>query len=117
MSSERARREPDDIDALIEQVTVDAYGDDEQLWSFRQWFEDLATVPFTATIVGADVQVFEVDHHGDERRGLTARVMRDGVEHRVALLEIAPRPPVPADTARLLAAYRRWSGSGVGEGL
>lgn len=111
------RRPPDDIDALIEEVIVDAYGDDEQLWSFRQWFEDRATLPFGATIVGADVQVVEVDYDGDERRGLTARVMRDGVEHRVTLLDIAARSSIPADTARLLTAYRRWFDSDVGEGL
>jgi len=33
----------DEIDALILEIAVDAYGDDEQLWSFRQWFEDSAT--------------------------------------------------------------------------
>lgn len=117
MSSERVHREPDDIDALIEEVIVDAYGDDEQLWSFCQWFEDRATLPFSATIIGVDVQVVEVDYDGDERRGLIARVIRDGVEHRVALLDVTPRPSIPADTARLLAAYRRWSGSDVRDWL
>ena len=29
----------DDIDAVVEEVIVDAYGDDEQLWAFRQSFE------------------------------------------------------------------------------
>jgi hypothetical protein len=29
-----------DLDDLIEQITVDAYGDAEQLWAFRQAFED-----------------------------------------------------------------------------
>ena len=31
-----------DLDELIEEITVDAYGDDEQLWAFRQAFEDNA---------------------------------------------------------------------------
>ena len=28
------------LDELIEKITVDANGDDEQLWAFRQAFED-----------------------------------------------------------------------------
>jgi hypothetical protein len=33
-------KELDALDKMIEEITVDAYGDDEQLWSFRQAFED-----------------------------------------------------------------------------
>lgn len=62
----------DDIDALIDDVTVDAYGAGEQLWSFRQAFDDTARFPFRATVVGADVTVTGVDFDGDERRGLVA---------------------------------------------
>ena len=47
----------DRIDELIEQVIVDAYGEDEQLWSFRQVFEDDARFPFTGQVVGVDVEV------------------------------------------------------------
>jgi len=98
-----------EIDELIEQILVDAYGDDEQLWSFRQWFEDDASFPFTATVVGTDVRVVEVDYDGDDRRGLTARVVRDGEEHRVSLLDVIPARSIPTGTAKLLAAYRRWA--------
>lgn len=106
----------DEVDDMIEQIVVDAYGDDEQLWSFRQWFEDYATLPFAATVVGAEVEVVEVDYDGDARRGLIARVARDGEEHRVTLLDVMAGRSVPRDTARLLAAYRRWSGVDAHEG-
>jgi len=33
------------LDKLIEEITVDAYGDDEQLWAFRQAFEDDVSLP------------------------------------------------------------------------
>ena len=36
----KERKELEAIDKLIEEITVDAYGDDEQLWAFRQAFED-----------------------------------------------------------------------------
>jgi len=102
----------DEIDALIAEIVVDAYGDDEQLWSFRQWFEDSATLPFRATVVGAGVEVLAIDYDGDDRRGLVARCMRDGQKHLVSLLDITPTGSVPTDTARLLAAYRRWAKAG-----
>ena len=30
----------DDLDKMIAEITIDSYGDDEQLWAFRQAFED-----------------------------------------------------------------------------
>lgn len=68
----------DDIDAVVEEILVDAYGPDEQLWAFRQFFEDEATFPFPAEVVGAPVEVVVVDYDSDERRGLVARCRRDG---------------------------------------
>ena len=32
-------------DELLEEILVDAYGEDEQLWSFRQAFEDELELP------------------------------------------------------------------------
>ncbi|MCA1694102.1 MAG: calcium-binding protein, partial [Actinobacteria bacterium] len=62
----------DRIDELISEIIVDAYGEHEQLWSFRQAFEDDARFPFRGRVVGAEVDVTEVDFDGDERRGLIA---------------------------------------------
>ncbi|MGH9184427.1 MAG: calcium-binding protein [Acidimicrobiales bacterium] len=99
----------DDIDAVLEDILVDAYGEDEQLWAFRQFFEDDATFPFPAQVVGSPVEVVAVDYDGDERRGLVAVCRRDGQTYTVALLDVAPgRATEP--TAALVAAYRRWSG-------
>ena len=36
----RDEQAPATLDALIEAITVDAHGDDEKLWAFRQAFED-----------------------------------------------------------------------------
>lgn len=97
-----------DRDELIEQITVDAYGD-EGYWSFRQAFEDHIKFPMTASVVGAEVSVSEVDFDGDERRGLTATVKRDGRTWPVSLLDLE----IPSDQVRftqLTCAYRRWLG-------
>lgn len=97
-----------DLDDLIEQITVDAYGD-EGYWSFRQAFEDHVTFPAPASVVGTDVTVTDIDFDGDERRGLTATVKRDGRTWTVSLLDLE----IPSDQVRftqLTCAYRRWLG-------
>lgn len=99
----------DRIDELIDEVLVDAYGEDEHLWSFRQAFEDHARLPFTGQVVGVDVEVLEVDYDGDERRGLVARCRRAGGAHTVSLLDVSPIGPITLSTRELLDAYRRWS--------
>lgn len=77
------------LDELIEEITVDAYGDDEQLWAFRQAFEDDVTLPADGFVIGEPVSVVEIDYDGNERRGLTAKCRReDGSEHVVAAYEV-----------------------------
>ena len=96
------------LDELIEQITVDAYGD-EGYWSFRQAFEDHLAFPALASVVGADVTVTKIDFDGDERRGLTGTVERDGRTWTVSLLDLE----IPAEQlrlSRLTRAYRRWLG-------
>ncbi len=40
----------DELDALVEEATVDAYGDDEQLGGFAVMIEDNLEVPFETTV-------------------------------------------------------------------
>jgi len=101
----------DDIDDLIEEVTVDAYGPYEQLCSFRQVFEDTAVFPLAARIIGVDILVGEVDHEGNYRRDLVAICQRDGQLHTVSLLDVSLADPVDPETAQILAAYRRLAGA------
>lgn len=101
----------DQIDELIEEIVVDAYGDYEQLCSFRQAFEDDARFPFRGLVVGAEVEVTAVDFDGHDRRGLIAVCRRTGDRHTVSLLEVTPTGPMPLETRQLLDAYRRWSGA------
>lgn len=79
------RLNPTALDALIEEITLDAYGEDEQLWAFRQAFEDNVAVPCDGFVIGEPVSVIEFDYDGNERRGLTAKCRRaDGFEHVMA---------------------------------
>ena len=105
----RDDRSPADLDHLIEEITVDAYNDDEKLWAFRQAFEDHVALPSDGFVIGEPVSVIDIDYDGNERRGLTARCRReDGSEHVVAASEVM----LPQSTrgARHLAAYRKWLG-------
>lgn len=99
------------VDDLIDEITVDAYGPDEQLWAFRQAFEETSEFPFTDDVVGVEVVVSEVDYDGDDRRGLIAVCRRDEHRHAIALLDIVPTATIPTATAQLIAAYRRWAGA------
>ena len=96
------------LDALIEELTVDAYNDAEQLCGFLVGAEEALYPGEQATIAGAAVEVLGVDCGPDVRTGLRARVLREGVEHEVALadLEFSPR----SELAVVVAAYRRWQG-------
>ncbi len=96
-----------DLDALVEQVTVDTYGD-EGYWSFLQAFSDEVRFPFDASVIGAPVRVTGIDFDGDERRGLVAVVRRDTTA-AVSLLDITI-PDSEPDAQLLATAYRRWLG-------
>ncbi len=95
------------LDELIEEILVDAYGDDEQLWAFRQALEDDMTLPADGFVIGEPVLVIAVDYDGNEKRGLTALCRREsGTEHVIALSDVVF--PRASEEARYIAAYRRW---------
>lgn len=98
-----------DLDALIDEITVDAYGDGEHFCAFRQVFEDEFRLPADAHVIGVPVSVLEIDFDGNERVGLRARCRReDGTEHMVSAADLAF--PEGSVEARHIAAYRRWLG-------
>jgi len=100
-------QETEGLDKLIEEITVDAYGDDEQLWAFRQAFEDDVVLPAHGFVIGKPVSVIAVDYDGNERRGLTAKCRReDGSEYVISASDVVL--PQTSTGARTIAAYRRW---------
>jgi len=94
-----------ELDELIEEVLVDAYGDSEQLGAFECVFAD-AGLPVAAVAVGMACSLDEVEFDGDERRGLVAVITLDG-RRRLSLLDVAITDESD-EAARLLAAFRRW---------
>lgn len=103
------KKNEEELNNLVEDIIVDAYGDDEQLWAFRQAIEDEITLPAEAYIAGEPVTVKKIDYDGNERRGLTARICReDGLEHIVSASDLIF--PEGSEAADYMAAYRTWLG-------
>ena len=99
----------EDLDRLIDEITTDAYGDDEQLWAFLSALEDGIALPCDAFVIGQPVSVVEFDYDGNLRRGLVARCRReDGSEHWVSASEVMFAEQ--SNVGHLIAAYRKWSG-------
>jgi hypothetical protein len=98
----------DPLDDLVDQITVDAHGDDGY-WYFLQAFNDEASFPFDASVVGVAVSVIGIDVDGVERRGLVAAVRRDCATTSESLLDVEI-PDTEPNAKLLAAAYRCWLG-------
>lgn len=96
----------DELDALVEEATVDAYGDDEQLGGFAVMIEDNLEVPFETTVLGATVTVRQVTQ---TEPGIVADCVRDGHHQAISVLNL-PLPEPPPRGAEWIAAYRHWAG-------
>jgi hypothetical protein len=95
-----------ELDALVEEATVDAYGDDEQLGGFAVMIEDNLEVPFKATVLGVTVTVQKVTQ---TESGIVAVCVREGRHQEISVLDL-PLPEPPPKGAQWIAAYQRWSG-------
>ena len=92
------------LEELIKEITVDAYGDDEKFWAFRQAFEDNVALPADGFVIGEPVSVVAIDYDGDERHGLTMKCCRkDGTQYLIAASDVLF--PAGSDGANHLAAW------------
>ena len=96
-------------EALLEDILVDAYGEDEQLWAFRQAFEDNVPMPAEGTVIGEVVSVTKIDYGGNSQQGLRATCRKaDGKTYGVSLADVAFPDGSTAATYR--TAYLKWLG-------
>lgn len=61
------------LQAMIEEATIDAYGDDEQLTGLFTMIEEHLAVPFTTTVLGVEVTVRKIDLTADTIVAVCAR--------------------------------------------
>jgi hypothetical protein len=94
------------LDRMIEEATVDAYGDSEQTTGFFTMLEDNLAVPFETEILGIKVTVEQVDITDEDQ--IVAVCSRGKSRQNLPLLEL-PLPDPPPKGAEWIAAYRRWA--------
>ncbi|MBG0854116.1 hypothetical protein I2W78_20260 [Streptomyces spinoverrucosus] len=98
--------EPAAPEALLEEATVDAYGQDEQRTGFFTMIEESLSVPFTTTVLGVEVSVVGVDLAGDGR--VVARCVRGSVRQDIGILDLPLPEPAP-EGSQWIEAYRCWA--------
>ena len=90
---------------LIEEATVDAYDEHEQVTGFLIRLEEHLAMPFTTRLLGDDVVVESLDV--DELAILA--VCRRGREKQRVRIQDLPLPKPPPAGAEWIAAYRQWA--------
>jgi hypothetical protein len=90
---------------MIEQATVDAYGEAEQITGWLTMIDENLAIPFEAMVLGASVIVERVDL---DRSGQIVAVCGRGRARRSLSLLDLTLPTPPPDGAEWVEAYRRW---------
>lgn len=103
-STSRAR-----LREMIEEATVDAYGESEQIGGFYTMIVNHLTVPFDTTLLGIPVRVRGVEL--TQRDEIVAICTRGRVHQAIPILDLTLPSPAPAG-AEWIEAYRRWAGRG-----
>jgi hypothetical protein len=95
------------LDALIEEATVDCYNEDEQVTGLFTMIEDNLDVPFQTSVLGVSVSVETVELTNNDQ--IVAVCHRDRLRHPIPILDLPLPAPAPEGAERI-EAYRRWLG-------
>ncbi len=106
MAKSKSDKDRERLRALIDEATIDCYGEEEQHAGLLTMIEDNVECPFNAKVIGEKVVVtgFEWPQAG---YGLFAVCERDGRKYRVdinSLEWIKPRP----EGYEWIEAYQAW---------
>jgi hypothetical protein len=97
------------LEERIEQATVDAYDESEQITGWLTMIDENLAVPFETTVLGVSVTVEGIDlNRSDE---IVAVCTRAGNRQLLPILDLPLSPP-PPDGAEWIEAYGRWRGKG-----
>jgi len=93
-----------ELDALIEEATVDCYNDEEQITGLFTMLDEHLGLPFETSVLGVPITVAKVDLTiGHE---IVAICRRDTDTQTIPILDL-PLPDPPPDGAQWIEAYRR----------
>jgi len=93
-----------ELDALIEEATVDCYNDEEQITGLFTMIDEHLALPFQTTVLGVPVTVTKIDLTIGHQ--IVAICRRDGRRQTIPILELPLPAPAP-DGAQWIEAYRR----------
>jgi hypothetical protein len=94
------------LDEMIEEATVDAYGESEQIVGFFTLLEERLKLPFKTEVLGVEVTVQRLDMTDDEQ--IVALCSRGKSRQSVPILDL-PLPDPPPEGAVWIEAFRRWA--------
>ena len=94
---------------MIEQATVDAYGESEQTTAWLTMIDENLAVPFETTVLGVPVIVERVDLNASEQ--IVAICSRGRDRQALPILDL-PMPNPPPAGVEWIEAYREWRGKG-----
>lgn len=90
---------------LIEQATVDCYNESEAKTGFLTMIEENLAMPFTTTVLGAEVVVVAVESQDDE--SVVAVCRRGNARQSIPIVDLPLPSPRPAGS-EWIEAYRAW---------
>jgi hypothetical protein len=92
------------LNAMVAEATVDAYGGDEQLTGLYTLVEEHLALPFTTEVLGVTVSVKGVELTDD---GIVAVCVAGRQRQRISILDL-PLPIPPPGGVEWIEAYRHW---------
>lgn len=95
------------LDEMIEEATVDAHDESEQVLGFYTLIDEHLALPFEATVLGVPVTVRRLDV--TERDEIVVICTRGRLRQPIPILDLPLPSPLPAG-AEWIEAYRRWAG-------
>jgi len=105
MSPPRPKPSTKLLDAMIEEATVDAYNDEEQITGLFTMLEEHLALPFDTELLGITATVTKIDlAPGNE---IVAICRRGAHKQAIPILDLPLPDPAP-DGAEWIDAYRRW---------
>src|SRR6266852_9685433 len=90
---------PAKLNEMIEEATVDAYGESEQT-------EERLKLPFKTEVLGVEVTVERLDMTDDEQ--IVAVCSRGKSQQSIPILDLT-LPDPPPEGAEWIEAFRRWA--------
>ncbi|MBC2900633.1 calcium-binding protein [Streptomyces cupreus] len=96
-----------ELAAMIEEATVDAYNEDEQLTGLFTMLEEHLDLPFTTVVLGVEVTVGGIDLTLDGR--IVVLCSHGGMRQSIGILDLPLPSPAP-EGAQWIEAYRHWAG-------